>query len=208
MPKPKQVSLWSSGLTKRFPNNKIMTNNYYKFIPNGYVKEAGLIFTPDWDKCPEIWDGEEVKLPNDFIYELQNGKYPPYNRGPHGVNLVNEELKELLETYAEKEYVEFIPVMVKSKEYGDRLYYIVHFKKIYDVIDEENTVYGPTGSVIKLRVDYVKVKNLHVFNSQPIISDLIISTKVYKEIKKRKLNFGTYFGKIYCLNKDKYVVKK
>ena len=186
----------------------MMTNNYYKFIPNGNEKEPGLIFTPDWDKCPEIWDGEEVKLPNDFIYELQNGKYPPYNRGPHGVNLVNEELKELLEAYAEKEYTEFIPVMVRSKEYGDRQYYILHFKKIYDVIDKENTVYTSVGTIIKLRVDYAKVKNLHVFNSKPLVNDLIVSTKVYKEIKKRKLNFGTSFGIHFCLNKDKYVTKK
>ena len=78
----------------------------------------------------------------------------------------------------------------------------------YDVIDEENTVFNDfTGSVIKLRVDYAKVKNLHVFNSQPIINDLIVSTKLYKEIKKRKLNFGVTFGPIYCLNKDKYVTK-
>ena len=83
--------------------------------------------------------------------------------------LVNEELKELLEEYAEREFVEFIPITVKSKEYGDRQYYIVHFKKIYDVIDEENTVFNDfTGSVIKLRVDYAKVKNLHVFNRSPL----------------------------------------
>ena len=95
----------------------------------------------------------------------------------------------------------------ESKEYGDKQYYIVHFKKIYDVIDEENTVYDSNGWIIKLRVDYAKVKNLHVFNSQPIINDLIVSTKLYKEIKKRKLNFGVTFGPIYCLNKDKYVTK-
>ena len=186
----------------------MMTNNYYKFIPNGNEKEAGIITSPDWDKCPEIRDAEEVKLNNDFIYELREGKYCPFDRGPHWVRLVDEELKELLEAYAEKEYTEFIPVMVKSQEYGDRQYYILNFKKIYDVIDEENTVYGCPDSIIKLRVDYAKVKDLHVFNCDLLINDLIVSTKVYKEIKKRKLNFGTGFGIIYCLNKDKYVTKK
>lgn len=57
--------------------------------------------------------------------------------------------------------------------------------------------------IIKLRVDYEKVKNLHVFNSQPLINDLIVSRKVYSEIKKRKLNFGISFGIVYCVNKDK-----
>ena len=185
-----------------------MTNNYYKFIPNGNEKEAGIITSPDWDKCPEILDAEEVKLNNDFIYELREGKYCPFDMGPHWVRLVDEELKELLETYAEKEYTEFIPVMVRSQEYGDRQYYILHFKKIYDVIDEENSTYGSPGWIIKMCVDYAKVKDLHVFNSEPLINDLIVSTKVYKEIKKRKLNFGTSFGIIYCLNKDKYVTSK
>ena len=152
---------------------------------NSYEKEAGSISSPDWDKCPKVLDSEDAILDKDFTYELVNGRYCPYGRGPHGVRLVNEELKELLESYAEKEFIEFIPVIIKSAEYGDRQYYIVHFKKIYDVIDEDNTVFGPTGSVIKLRVDYAKVKNLHVFNSGPYINDLIVSTKVYKEIKKR-----------------------
>lgn len=182
-----------------------MTNHYYKLMPNGYEKEAGLIYSPDKDKCPVVCDAEEVKLNDDFVYELQNGKYSPFDRGPKAVRLVNEELKELLEINAEKEYTEFIPVMVRSKDYGDRQYYILHFKKIYDVIDEENTVYSNSGDIINLRVDYAKVKDLHVFNSRPYINDLIVSTKVYKEIKKRKLSFGTSFGIIYCLNKDKYV---
>lgn len=86
--------------------------------------------------------------------------------------------------------------------------YILHFKKIYDVIDEENSTYDPPGWIIRLRVDYSKVKNLHVFNSKPLANDLIVSTKVYKEIKKRKLNFGTSFGIHFCLNKDKYVTSK
>jgi hypothetical protein len=185
-----------------------MTDNYYEFLMNGEDKKAGNISSPNWDLCPNIRDAEEVVINNDFFCELQDGMYPSYDRGPHCVRLVNEELKELLEEYAEPEFTEFIPITVKSKEYGDRQYYIVHFKKIYDVIDEENTVFNDfTGSVIKLRVDYAKVKNLHVFNSQPIINDLIVSTKLYKEIKKRKLNFGVTFGPIYCLDKDKYVTK-
>ena len=181
-----------------------MTNHYYYFMPNGYEREAGIITSSDRNVRPIIHDGEEVVINKEYVYELQEGKFCHYHLGPCCINLVDEELKGLLESYAEKEYVEFIPVMVHSKEYGDRQYYVVHFKKIYDVIDEENTIYGPAGNIIKLRVDYAKVKDLHVFNSEPIINDLNISTKVYKEIKKRKLNFGTSFGLIYCLNKDKY----
>lgn len=100
------------------------------------------------------------------------------------------------------------PSWCGARSMGTDSNYILHFKKIYDVIDEENSTYDPPGWIIRLRVDYSKVKNLHVFNSKPLANDLIVSTKVYKEIKKRKLNFGTSFGIHFCLNKDKYVTSK
>ena len=109
-------------------------------------------------------------------------------------------MKDLLEKFAEKEFVEFIPVMIKSKEYGDKQYFTVHLKKTYDVIDFVNSYCDPPGCVIRMCVDYNKVKNLHVFNSAQSLN-IIVSTKVYKEIKKRKLNFGLSFGIIRCLNK-------
>ena len=167
-------------------------------MPNSYEEKAGNADSPNWHVCPHVYDGEDVDLCKEFVYELKGGEYCPYLMGPWAVNLVDEDLKTLLEEYAEKEYVEFLPVMIHSEQYGDRQYYIVHFTKIYDVIDKEHTVYGPGDSIIKLCVDYNKVKNLHVFNSQPIISDINISAKVYKEIKKRKLDFGTSFGRIGC----------
>lgn len=170
---------------------------------NGYEKEAGVISSPEINSCPKIVDGEECIIKEDFVYELQDGRYCSFDRAPNRVRVVDDDLKTLLESYAEKEYVEFIPVIIRSERYGDRQYYIMHFKKIYDVIDEENTVYCPENSIIKLRVDYKKVKDLHVFNSQPLINDLIVSRKVYSEIKRRKLNFGTSFGIIYSVNKDK-----
>ena len=90
--------------------------------------------------------------------------------------------------------------MIKSKEYGDKQYFTVHFKKTYDVIDFANSYCDPPGYVIRMCVDYEKVKNLHVFNYEQGYN-IIVSTKVYKEIKKRKLNFGLSFGIIRCLNK-------
>lgn len=59
-----------------------MTDNYYYFIPNCYEKEAGSIDTPDLNKCPEIYDAEQVKINDDFVYELQDGKYCAFDRGP------------------------------------------------------------------------------------------------------------------------------
>ncbi len=190
-----------------------MSCRFYKVMPNAYEKEGGVVYSPDVNVCPHVYDGETVCIDKEFLYELKDGIFCPYFLGPWGSRLVDEDLRALLEEYAEKEYVEFLPVMIHSEQYGDRQYYIVHFTKIYDVIDKENTVYGPAGNIIKLRVDYNKVKDLHVFNSQPIISDINISAKVYKEIKKRKLGLGTSFGHIgfyipaykAVFSKDKYL---
>lgn len=75
----------------------------------------------------------------------------------------------------------------------------MHFKKIFNVIDTENTLYVEgTDSVLKLKLDYNKVKDLKVFNSQPAINDIIVSDDVRKSIKKNKLDLGLDFMPVYC----------
>lgn len=116
--------------------------------------------------------------------------------------MVSEELKELLESFVQDDpNIEFLPVKAISAEYGDRIYYILHFRKIYDVIDKKNTIYVEgTDSIIKLRVDYEKTKNLKIFNSQPAINDIIVSADIRRAIRKNKLNLGLIFMPIYCMN--------
>ena len=175
---------------------------------NAYEDAVGSIDSPNCDFYPERSDRDDINISDEFIYELNDGMFCHFHMAPHGINLVDSILKDLLEKFAEKEFVEFIPVMIKSKEYGDKQYFTVHFKKTYDVIDFVNSYCDPPGCVIRMCVDYEKVKNLHVFNSGSYANgmffprnDIIVSTKVYKEIKKRKLNFGLSFGIIRCLNK-------
>ena len=86
----------------------------------------------------------------------------------------------------------------RLKELNDNPY-IMHFKKIFDVIDTENTIYVEgTDSVLKLKLDYNKVKDLKVFNSQPAINDIIVSDDIRKSIKKNKLDLGLDFMPVYC----------
>ena len=177
-----------------------MTSNYYSLMINAYEDAAGSIDSPNCDFYPKRLDRDDINISDEFIYELNDGMFCHFHMAPHGINLVDSILKDLLEKFAEKEFVEFIPVMIKSKEYGDKQYFTVHFKKTYDVIDFVNSYCDPPGCVIRMCVDYNKVKNLHVFNSAQS-PNIIVSTKVYKEIKKRKLNFGLSFGIIRCLNK-------
>ena len=182
-----------------------MELKFYKFIPKGNDKAGGVLYAPsDWP-YPIARDGEEVKNWKSLIVELKYGEYCPYHMCIGGANMVSEELKNVLESFIQpnNDDVEFLPIKARSKEYGNRIYYILHFKKIFDVIDKENTVYVPgTDSIIKVRVDYKKVKELKIFNSQPVINDIIVSKEVYKAIKKNKLDLGLEFMPIYCLNQN------
>lgn len=179
-----------------------MDIKYYKIIVNGYDEEGGIIYAPsDWP-YPIAQDGEDVKNWQALVLELKDGVYRHFNRCVGGANVISSEFKEVLTPFiSDYSAIEFLPVIVKSKEYGDKEYYIMHFKKIYDVIDRKNTIYVEgTDSIIKVRLDYNKVKDLHIFNTQPAVNDVIVSAKLKNYIKRAKLGAGVIFHPIYCLN--------
>ena len=178
-----------------------MIGKYYKFIVIGNDKIGGVLYAPSNWPYPIAKDGEEIKNWESLVVELKDGSYRPLHMCVGGANLVNKELKTLIESHTTPESeIEFLPIKAISKEYGNKTYYIIHFKKIHDVIDKENTIYVKgTDSIIKLRVDYKKVKDLHIFNSQPNINDIIVSETLYKAIKKQKLNLGLDFMPIYYI---------
>ena len=76
-----------------------MNCRYFRVMPNAYEEEAGDADSPDWGACPHIYDGEDVNIEMPFLYELKDGKYCPYLMGPWTVNLVDENLKTLLDEY-------------------------------------------------------------------------------------------------------------
>ncbi|WP_418834074.1 imm11 family protein [Phocaeicola sp.] len=166
-----------------------MNIKYYKIIVKGNDKIGGVLYAPDNWPYPIAKDGEEVKNWNTLIVKLRDGEYRPFHLCIGGANLVNQEMKELFETFIKNnDDIEFLPVKTVSEIYGDRIYYIMHFKKIFDVIDRKKTIYVEgTDSILKLRLDYDKVKSLNIFNSQPVINDIIVSEQVKKSIKKTNL---------------------
>lgn len=175
---------------------------YYRLILDGKDREGGVMTELPNIHYPKVLDGEEVTDWKAIVIELRDGKYRPFDMGPECENVVNEELKCLLEPYCEPGCVDFLPLQVTSKEYGDKIYYIVHFTKIYDVLDKENTVYiETTGSIIQPAFDYEKVKSLHVFNYRPFTNDIVVSEEVFKAIKKNKLDLGMNVAPAYCLIK-------
>ena len=174
---------------------------YYRLIINSYEKTAGVLHAPETWPYPIAYDAEEVNNWQSLVVELQGGMYCPFDMCC-GANMVSEELKDLFCSFAGPDaYLEFLPVKVVSKEYGDRTYYIMHFTKIYDVIDYENCErFGDT--ILKIALDYRKVKGLKVFNSRPVINDVIVSEDVRKAMKKTKLSFGSIFSQIKVTHED------
>ena len=172
---------------------------YYKFIVKGNDK-GGVLYAPDSWPYPIARDGQEVKNWESLVVELRDGQYRPFHMCIGGANMVNQALKDLLQSYVTSANdIEFLPVKAISKEYGNQIYYIMHFKKIFDVIDPQNTLYVEgTDTILKLRLDYNKVKSLNVFNSQPVINDIIVSDEVRKSMQKNKLDFGLEFMPIFC----------
>lgn len=180
--------------------NETVKPLYYSLIVNSYDPVGGVLYAPEEWPYPIAEDGVEVKDWRSLVVELRDGKYSPFHMCIGGANMVSEELKELLESYIEdKDSIEFLPVKAVSEKYGDRTYYIMHFTKVFDVIDRDKTVYVPgTDDIIKVRLDYEKVKNLNVFNFQSYINEVIVSAEVRKSIKKNKLDGGLQFTPIYC----------
>ena len=175
-----------------------MKAEFYRFVPDGNNKRGGVLYAPESWPYPIATDGENVENWENLVVELRDGEYRPFQLCTGGANMVDEDLKNLLLSYMgeSKKDVEFLPVLAKSKEYGDRQYYIMHFKKIFDVVDWEDCVYI-CGSLVKIRLDPNKVKDLSVFNSQPYINDIIVSDKVRRAIKKKHLDLGLIFMPIF-----------
>lgn len=173
---------------------------FYRLSVIGDDKVGGVLYSPPEWPYPIARDAIEVKNWQSLTVELKYGMYRHFHACTGGANMVSEELKDLLLSFVGKsEDIEFLPVKATSKEYGDRMYYIMHFKKIFDVIDKENTIYVPgTDSIVKLRIDYEKVRNLKVFNSQPAINDVIVSKDICNAIKKNKYTLGLDFSPIFC----------
>lgn len=173
---------------------------FYELILDGNDKIGGTLFAPPTWPYPISRDAVEVKNWQMLVLELRGGKYCPFHTCNKGANLVNKELKDLLESFLDTDAdIEFLPVKVVSMEYGEKEYYIMHFNKIFDVVDKESSVYAnETDIIIKARLDFHKVKDLKVFNSTSGINNIFVSKEVRDAIKKSKLDMGISFMPVSC----------
>ena len=173
---------------------------YYELLVKGNDKIGGVLFSPsDW-QYPIARDGQPVKGWEKLTVTLQDGIYRHFHACTGGANMVSKEFKDLLESFIGfHPFVEFLPVKATNKLYGDKTFYILHFLKIYDVIDRSKTIFVKgTDSILKLRLCRKKVEKLKLFNAQPAFKDVIVSDDIRKAIIKEKLNIGLDFMRIYC----------
>ena len=176
---------------------------YYDIIVRGNAR-GGVLYAPQSWPRPIAIDGEDVKNWQSLVVELKYGPYRNFNMCVGNANIVSESFKAVIDEVAgNNPDLEFLPIRATSIEYGDRDYYIMHFKKVFDVLDKKNTVYAPnTNSVIKPWVDFEKVGTLKIFNSQPYINDVIVSDDLRRAIKRKHLDDGIEFMPVYCEIKE------
>ena len=164
-----------------------MAIKYHRIILNGYSKD-GLLYAPSY--CSPRFAVDGVQLPDmtDINFTLKDGYYADYMGADVTGRFVSERLKNLFQSYLKPfQKIEFMPILVKSNKYDDRTYYLMHFNKVYDVIDKENSVYiAGTDSIIKPVLDYHKIKDLDIFNLDSFCTSLVVSETVGKEMKKKK----------------------
>lgn len=168
---------------------------FYQFILKD-IKGQGVLYAPDYI---QYGFGVEVKPVigwEDIEFALKGGNYLPFMNSNVGANFANEELKNLLQENLPSEYpIEFYPIRVRSEEYGDKIYYLIHFKTVFDVIDNENSVWV-VKSIAKPWIDYKKAKDLDFFNSTARTNGIIVSDKIKKLMRKNKLDIGIEFLKV------------
>ena len=170
---------------------------FYRFLLKD-IKGQGVLFAPQGTNARFGVEVLPVENWENMEFTLKGGIYLPFMNSNTTANFANEELKNLIQEIVPADHpLEFYPILVKSEEHGDKTYYLIHFKIIFDVIDEKNSVWV-VNSVAKPCIDYEKAKDLDFFNSKARINGIMVSDKMKKLMQQRKLDTGIEFKKVPC----------
>ena len=184
---------------------------FYELMYSDFDKEGGYVATPKGTVHGLINDAEPPRNDyKDIYYSLVHGVYRDFMGVTSGGNIVSEELKNVIEQFIPSDYpIEFLPITIHSDLYGDRVYYFLHFTKIFDVINLEDCDCGgrekTMDNIIKTCLDAEKVEGLPIFNSRPYIGDVIISDDLKKAIKRRKLDKGASLLELRVSSSDRII---
>ena len=159
------------------------------------VRSIGVLYAPENVDTQFGTEVEPVIGPCGMTFELRKGDYAPYMASNVSARFISFELKELFEEFLPDNYpLEFIPMKIKSERFGDKTYYIPHFKVVFDVIDVKHSKVIPETGVITVPcIDYEKAKDLDIFNNSAYFDSVVVSDRVKSEMKKRELDVGIQF---------------
>lgn len=181
-----------------------MNIKYYSIFLDGSSKD-GVLYAPSEIHYPFAVDGFPLPDMNGINFVLKDGCYADYMVANICNRFVSEQLMELFKSYLKPfQKVIFVPVQVKSEQYGNRIYYLMHFEEVYDVIDKENSKYVGEGEHRSLTVpcfDYLKIKGMDIFIWDNLSIGLVVSENVRKEMKKKKMTMGIELEQVACINK-------
>ncbi|MBQ6750130.1 MAG: hypothetical protein IJR02_05085 [Bacteroidaceae bacterium] len=166
---------------------------YYLLMKNereyGLARAASIVdFTFGKEAVP-------VTIPEGLFFSIESDKkFAPFEYTDTRASLVNEELKQLIKDYIPSDFpLKFIPMKIRSDAGEERQYYLLHFTKIFDVIDVEHSKCIAPGDITVPTICYEKAKDLDFFNSIARYDGFIVSDRLMKEMKKRHLNGGLQF---------------
>jgi len=147
-----------------------MRKEYYRVAHSTEDYKAfdlGTAFTPDnWNR--RLVKGKRgqslvgVSLPELILNE---GSYTDYQASDLG-EVCSYRLMTIIEkNKSPVDTIEWFDVDIRSSMHGTRKYYFLHFPVIYDVLDNEHTVFieEEPRSVVIPCLSYEKAKNHHIF---------------------------------------------
>lgn len=166
---------------------------FFNLLLKAYSK-YGVLIAPEGTDSTFGQNGYPVQMPSEFNFVLTNGEYAPIMVSNVRAKFVSEQMKLLIEQYIPEDYpLEFIATDVKSELLGNRLYYLVHFTTVFDVIDlEHSRLFSPTNITIPV-LCYEKVKDLDFFTTTARSEGMIVSDALMKEMKKKHFEVGFEF---------------
>lgn len=187
-----------------------MKHLYYNVSFNESKKVGMLDIPEDWQPFPIERSGVPVENIDKLILTLKNGKYADFMFSVGCAYFLSPHLKELFEHYVtDSTLIEFYPVPVVSEQYGDRTYYLLHFTRWCDVRNEKMTSFMPRSKYpARMVLDYEKVCNLSIFNSDSYNIFFLMRDEVRRAIKREKMHIGIAFDPVECSGVPEELQKK
>jgi len=198
-----------------------MTANNYYFLTIKNYKEVASAFAPEKTKLsheliPELDGknelpfelnlvklsvGENGLIKSDDLSDIEN-VWLDFQPNSLAWPLMSERFKNLIcENLTGKESIDWIQAKING-ENESRMYYIMRFEKMLDVLDVEQTLFVKgTDHIIRPHFSIEKVKELCVFNTPDshdfwkITSGIYINEHLKKKILKEKF-IGPAFEKV------------